>query len=1397
MIVKTSSEKINRPVNITEKQEMPVNQKPGVAEFDLSENLRYSGIPLVGNLPWGSHFCQFYQTKNDLLDILIPFFQSGLENNEKCVWITSAFLDEREAVKAMKKAIPGFTGYQGKGRVEIIPYEKWYMDEGKFDMQRVLNQWIEKHEKTLKDGYEGLRISGNPYWIDNKKDWSDFTAYEAEVNKVIGSYKILALCTYSLDKCDAGDVIDVVSNHEFALIKRTGSWHLIESSAHKKAEQSLRESEEKFRAIATNTPDHILIQDAALRYVMVVNPQLGLTEEEMIGKTDFEILSKEDAVNLTRIKKKVLKSGQSVYLQMPVIAKDGSTQYFEGAYIPKHNRQGKTDGIIGYFKKITERKIAEDALLTSEKTLRGVLDATKESVWLFGNDGTIIMGNNTAIQRIGRPQEEVIGRKFSELLPPELTKSRTIQLEKVVKSGQPLEFEDERDGIFFQHSFYPVFDEKRKVSCVASFSRDITKSKKNLELLMQTQQRIRFHFDNSPLAIVEWDADFIVTQWSKQAERMFGWKAPETVGKPVEKLNMIFEDDIPVVDHTMELLMSGKRKTVTSSNRNYTKSGNVIVCTWHNSVMTDDNGKIVSVLSLVEDITEQKKAANALRESEERFKAIAEATPVGIGVTDERDGTYLYMNSAYDKNFGYEKGELIGHKAPEIYWDRSDRIKILEKLEKYGHVADYEVRLKRKDGTMFWSTSSISRLTFNGKPALLGAFVDITQTKQTEEALKKNSERQEILSDTASRLLVSENPKKIVNELCIRVMNFLGCHVFINYMVDENAGKLHMNAFSGISDKRAKSIEWLDYGVAVCGCVALDGRPIVAENIQEINDSRTSLVRSFGMQAYSCHPLMGKGKVIGTLSFGTKSRATFSNEDIALMKSVSDLLAFSMSRAKTEKELYDAKSYLENLINYANAPIIVWNSQSKIELFNSAFENLTGYASDEVLGKKLDFLFPEETLADSRKKISQSLSARLETVEIPILCKNREIKTFLWNSANIADFNSKKLISTIAQGHDITERKKVMSQLRESEEKLNLALENGNIGVWVWNILTNEIDWDERMERMFGFEPGTFGNNYDAFEACLVEEDIPHTRAAIKKALEEDVPYETVFRIRKNGQAANYINAKALVTKDGEGNPVKMIGVCFDITEMKKGAEQALFRLNEELLRSNKELEQFAYVASHDLQEPLRMISSFTQLLDQRYKDRLDNDAREFIRYAVEGASRMQAMINDLLSYSRIQRKGRDFTLVDMHEVLDQVKINLQMLVNEKKARITNNELPVIIADQGQMIQLMQNIVANSLKFSIKTPRIHVSVSEDKDFYTFSVKDNGIGIEKQYYERIFQIFQRLQRKEEYGGTGIGLAICKRIVEHHGGKIWLESDFGKGTVFYFTIYKHQNLSYAKY
>lgn len=188
---------------------------------------RNSGIALVGDLPWGSHFCQFYQTKKDLLDILVPYFRAGLENNELCVWVTSEFLTKENALKAMKKGVPGFSGYMAKGQIEIFPYTDWHLKGGKFSLKRTLNMWMEKHDEALSKGFAGMRVSGNPYWIDNKKDWDDFACYEAEINNVIGGTKLLVLCTYSLKKCGVVEIMDVVKNHEFALAMNRGTWQLV------------------------------------------------------------------------------------------------------------------------------------------------------------------------------------------------------------------------------------------------------------------------------------------------------------------------------------------------------------------------------------------------------------------------------------------------------------------------------------------------------------------------------------------------------------------------------------------------------------------------------------------------------------------------------------------------------------------------------------------------------------------------------------------------------------------------------------------------------------------------------------------------------------------------------------------------------------------------------------------------------------------------------------------------------------------------------------------------------------------------------------------------------------------------------------------------------------------
>ena len=230
--------------------------------------------------------------------------------------------------------------------------------------------------------------------------------------------------------------------------------------------------------------------------------------------------------------------------------------------------------------------------------------------------------------------------------------------------------------------------------------------------------------------------------------------------------------------------------------------------------------------------------------------------------------------------------------------------------------------------------------------------------------------------------------------------------------------------------------------------------------------------------------------------------------------------------------------------------------------------------------------------------------------------------------------------------------------------------------------------------------------------------------------------------------------------------------------------------LIDELKRSNAELQQFAYVSSHDLQEPLRTIASFTQLLERRYKGKLDSDADEFMDYIVEAAKRMQQLINDLLEYSRVATKGAEFQQVDTEEVLDNVLQNLKSSIEENNAEITHDELPTVIADKVQLVQLFQNLIGNAIKFKKpdEPPKIHISAQKDekKNEYVFSVSDNGIGMEPQYAERIFIIFQRLHTRDVYKGTGIGLSIAKKIIERHGGRIWVESEFGVGSTFYFTI-----------
>ncbi len=303
--------------------------------------------------------------------------------------------------------------------------------------------------------------------------------------------------------------------------------------------------------------------------------------------------------------------------------------------------------------------------------------------------------------------------------------------------------------------------------------------------------------------------------------------------------------------------------------------------------------------------------------------------------------------------------------------------------------------------------------------------------------------------------------------------------------------------------------------------------------------------------------------------------------------------------------------------------------------------------------------------------------------------------------------------------------------------------------------------------------------------------NIPTLRRQIEEVLPRNSQFED-FEVEHSfptiGRRTMLLNARQIRTESNTAETGTILLAIEDVTERRR-VEKELSHRAAELARSNAELEQFAYVASHDLQEPLRIVASYTQLLSRRYQGRLDTDADEFIAYIVDGAVRMKQLINDLLAYSRVSTQGKAFAPVDCEEIFRQALINLGMAVEESGAVVTHDPLPTIPGDPSQLGQLFQNLIGNAIKFrGDLLPRIHLSAKEKQNEWLFSVQDNGIGIEPEYNHRIFIIFQRLHGKEAYPGTGIGLAVCRKIVERHGGTIWVESAIGKGSTFYFTVGK---------
>jgi PAS domain S-box-containing protein len=453
---------------------------------------------------------------------------------------------------------------------------------------------------------------------------------------------------------------------------------------------------------------------------------------------------------------------------------------------------------------------------------------------------------------------------------------------------------------------------------------------------------------------------------------------------------------------------------------------------------------------------------------------------------------------------------------------------------------------------------------------------------------------------------------------------------------------------------------------------------------------------------------------------------------------------------------------------------------------NQTLCDLLGYSRAEILGKTPMDVFSADRATlerdydaliadkDASASVVEGQYRRKDGTVVPVETRRRALNT-----------ESGWIIVSTAR--DISTRRAADAALRASEERFRRTFELAGSGVAHIGLDRRFLRVNRRMCEILGYS--------EAELLTLTGRDISHPddldminaqRPRLYAGKLDVVRIEKRY-LRKDGSTV-WAAFTMTVERDAAGKPEYEIAIYEDISSRKQ-AEDALRAAHDELARSNAELEQFAYVASHDLQEPLRMVASYTQLLGKRYGDRLEGDAKEFMAYIVDGVARMKQLIEDLLAYSRVGRRGREFKPVALDAVVERARNSLRAALEESGGELTHGALPEVEGDDMQLAQLMQNLVGNAIKFRGEAPpRVRVSSAGTECDYEISVQDNGIGIEPQYFERIFMVFQRLHDKGRYPGTGIGLAICKKVVDRHGGRLWVESAPGKGSCFKFTLPK---------
>lgn len=1175
----------------------------------------------------------------------------------------------------------------------------------------------------------------------------------------------------------------------------------------KRAEEALRESEAQYRDLV-ETANCIIIRwdtDGVIRFINDYGQQFfGYQSSEILHRNVVGTIVPELETSGRNLKQMIedMRFHPERYAtnENENTRKNGDRVWIVWANRAVLDEHGNMIEILSVGTDATDRKRAEERIQESFNLLNGVIEGTSDCIFVKDLQGRYVLVNRATVEAFERPAETIVGFDDFAILPHDAADAIKEVDAEILANGSPITFEEKLpfhgEICTFLTTKTPYRDGQGNIIGLIGIARDISVLKQNEEALRQAHQQLEFHIENSPLAVVEWDEELRVKKWSLQAERLFGWTMDELVGNAWDDWKFIFEADQAQVGQIASRLVDGRDKHNISYNRNYTKDGRVLDCEWYNSVLFDDSGKVVSILSLIQDVSDRKQAEEALRRSELKFRNIFNNSQVGIFRTRIEDGLILEANQKYIEFTGYDSPEeVIGKRySTEFYVDPARRERMLEEIQEVGSVKNFEMQFRRLDGSIRWGMYSI--YLNQEENCLEGVITDITDRRQAEDALHRSEAKYRNIFENShagiGRTRLEDGMFLDVNQRYAEIMGFSSPADLI--------GKRFNHEFYADPSDRDRLISQL-------------------EQHGEVRNFEEQLRRPDGSTAW------------GLLSL------RLNREENCIDFVIADI----SKRKQLEEELSEKQQFLDSIIN--NIPLALFTKDIRNNfnyvLINQNSDRILGFPREGAIGKNDYDLLPKE-VADLYREQDTAAIASGTLLEIPEYPIHAGDETILARSLKLPLFDSQgDPTYLLCISEDITERKRQQEALRLIVEGtasktgddffrtcvryLAEVLQVHCAFVTEW---ANE-NWT-KARILAIWVGGEFTRNFEIelggtpCENVVAGKQVYFYPDSVPSLFPND-PYidelqaESYLGIPLLGSSGNMLGYLAVTdTKPMEPDPgreliLKIFAARAGAELERHQAEKALMLAKEAAETANRSKSTFLANMSHELRTPLNSILGFTQLMVR--DSTLAVQQRQFLETINRSGEHLLTLINDVLEMSKIEA-GRT-TLkpepFDLHLLLQTVYEMFEIRSHNKRLslefEVASNLPQYVITDEGKLRQVLINLLNNAIKFTqkgrvtlrVKTqePETTLTPTPDTRYPTphiptpnilyFEVEDTGIGIATGELEHLFQPFvQTSSSAHAREGTGLGLAISRQFVQLMGGSIAVTSVADQGSTFSFEI-----------